>query len=169
MSLLQAYLSKSNTKRVLNRKPGEQGFSLIELVVVVAVLAILSAIAVPAYMGMQEQAADSAARANLKNAYKESAYQAARGLAKDGNAITSSNNPTYDFPQNDQYYTYSQVKAGTTTATTNGQCSSTVTTGTGTSQTITVSPNKAIATKSTGGWIAIDLDDGDRTEDTITW
>ena len=80
MSLLKAYLHSRNTQRVLNRKPGDKGFSLIELVVVVAVLAILAAIAVPAFLGMQEQAADAAARSNLKNAYKECAYQQARAL-----------------------------------------------------------------------------------------
>tara|TARA_B100000925_G_scaffold290644_1_gene276337 strand:- start:1654 stop:2160 length:507 start_codon:yes stop_codon:yes gene_type:complete len=168
MSLLQVYLSKSNTQRVLKLKPGEQGFSLIELVVVVAVLAILSAIAVPAYMGMQEQAADSAARANLKNAYKECAYQAARGIANGGGAITAQNPAKYDFPQNDQFYTYSQVRVGSTTATTNGECATTTTNNNVT----TTTPNNLIATKTSGtqtGSLAIDLDDGDRTATTISW
>ena len=111
MSLLQAYLQNPRTKRALTLKPGEKGFSLIELVVVVAVLAILSAIAVPAYLGMQEQAADAAARTNLKNAYKECAYQQARGIAADGNPISSTNPATYDFPQDDQFYTYTDSAA----------------------------------------------------------
>ena len=45
MSLLQSYLQNSRTQRVLKRKPGEEGFSLIELVVVIAVLAVLIVIA----------------------------------------------------------------------------------------------------------------------------
>ena len=116
MNILQAYLQNPRTQRALALKPGEKGFSLIELVVVVAVLAILSAIAVPAYLGMQEQAADAAARTNLKNAYKECAYQSARGIAADGNAITNNNPATFDFPQDDQFFAYSQ------TGNTNGNC-----------------------------------------------
>ena len=54
MSLLKAYLAKPSTQKALSLKPGEKGFSLIELVVVVAVLAILAAIAVPNFVGMNE-------------------------------------------------------------------------------------------------------------------
>ena len=96
MSLLQAYLQKPSTQRVLSRKPGEKGFSLIELVVVVAVLAILAAIAVPAFMGMQEQAANAAAQTNLKNAYKECAYKTAR----------AESSLTYSKLTNDAYFAY---------------------------------------------------------------
>ena len=46
MTQLQAYLATPKIQRVLKTRPGEEGFSLIELVVVVAVLAILSAIAI---------------------------------------------------------------------------------------------------------------------------
>ena len=99
MSLLQAYLQKPSTQRVLSRKPGDKGFSLIELVVVVAVLAILAAIAVPAFMGMQEQAANAAAQTNLKNAYKECAYKTAR-------AETSL---TYSKLTDDAYFAYTPV------------------------------------------------------------
>ena len=96
MSLLQAYLQKPSTQRILSRKPGEKGFSLIELVVVVAVLAILAAIAVPAFMGMGEQAANSAAVTNLKNAYKECAYQIARAQAS----------PVFTAMTDDAYFQY---------------------------------------------------------------
>jgi len=101
MSLLKAYLSKPSTQRVLNRKPGDKGFSLIELVVVVAVLAILAAIAVPAFMGMSESAADAAVDTNLKNAYKECSYQVARGKFNRGKSF-----PNYEMPGDDAYYTY---------------------------------------------------------------
>lgn len=71
MSLLQAYLRSPRTKRILNRKSTEAGFSLIELVVVIAVLAILSAVAIPAFVGVQANAQASAVKHGLVNGVKE--------------------------------------------------------------------------------------------------
>ena len=65
MSLLQAYLQNPRTRRVLNRKPGEKGFSLIELVVVIAVLAVLIVIALPNFQGVTDDAAASAGKKYL--------------------------------------------------------------------------------------------------------
>jgi type IV pilus assembly protein PilA len=46
---------------------GEDGFTLIELMVVVLIIAILMAIAIPTFLGAQNKAKDRAAQANLKN------------------------------------------------------------------------------------------------------
>jgi len=69
--LASAYLNSSKVKKVLSTKPGEEGFSLIELVVVIAVLAILSAVAIPAFQGVQANGKASAVKNALVNGVKE--------------------------------------------------------------------------------------------------
>ena len=60
MTILENYLKSKKVQKTLSTKPGEEGFSLIELVVVIAVLAILSAVAIPAFNGVQANARASA-------------------------------------------------------------------------------------------------------------
>ena len=81
MSLLQAYLRNPRTQRVLSRKPGEKGFSLIELVVVIAVLAVLIVIALPNFQGVTDDAAASAGKKWLVDAYTECTVARTRGQA----------------------------------------------------------------------------------------
>lgn len=96
MNALLIYASNPRVKQVLNRRPGDQGFSLIELVVVVAVLAVLAAIAIPAFNGVQEEGRKSAAKSAIATAAKEcvaSATQngssgAAHTALNDGNGLT---------------------------------------------------------------------------------
>ena len=77
MTSFHAYLNSSKTKEVLSRKPGEEGFSLIELVVVVAVLAILAAIAIPSFTAIQDNAAQAAAKNTVATIAKECAVRRA--------------------------------------------------------------------------------------------
>jgi len=79
MTLLQAYLSNPRTRLVLGKKPGQAGFSLIELVVVIAVLAVLTAIALPNFLGVSDDAASRAGQQATVTAFKECQVFKARG------------------------------------------------------------------------------------------
>ena len=71
MSLVEIFLKSKRVQKTLNTKPGEEGFSLIELVVVIAVLAILSAVAIPSFTNVQANARASAVQNGLVNGIKE--------------------------------------------------------------------------------------------------
>ncbi|ABX08758.1 pilus assembly FimT family protein [Prochlorococcus marinus] len=71
MNLLHEYLKNPRVRKVLSSKPGNKGFSLVELVVVIAVLAILSAVAIPNFISVQSKAQISAVKNGLVNGIKE--------------------------------------------------------------------------------------------------
>jgi type IV pilus assembly protein PilA len=58
----------SFTRSLIARRRDEEGFTLIELMVVVLIIAILIAIAIPTFLGARQRAQDRAAQSDLRNA-----------------------------------------------------------------------------------------------------
>jgi len=62
-------------------KPVRSGFTLIELIVVIAILAILSAILIPLISGYLEKSRNTKNETNCNALYKQSAYELLLGKA----------------------------------------------------------------------------------------
>jgi type IV pilus assembly protein PilA len=79
---------------------GEEGFTLIELMVVVLIIAILIAIAIPTFLGARQKAQDRAAQSNLRNALTaaKTAYVDSQDYAADfASSVYSSIEPSLNF------------------------------------------------------------------------
>jgi type IV pilus assembly protein PilA len=67
------HLRDTRAEELEGEGAGEAGFTLIELMVVLLIIAILLAIAIPTFLGVTSGANDRAAQSNLTNAMTESA------------------------------------------------------------------------------------------------
>ena len=104
----------------MNKKMNKKGFTIVELVIVIAVIAILAAVLIPTFSGVIEKANQSVAMQYAASLYKEAlALDLADGVADgkegtvaittvEGKTVTYTNDgTTISFSYNDGKYTSS--------------------------------------------------------------
>ena len=67
----------------MKRNKNKKGFTIVELVIVIGVIGILSAILIPTFVSLTSKANDAALKSNLANAYSMYAADAADGKVDD--------------------------------------------------------------------------------------
>lgn len=82
-------------KQSRKKRGGKDGFTLVELICVIAILAILMAVAVPSYQKLQDQSAQQVALANAKQEYTLGKAQHTLEEAQIAEKPSESN-PNYD-------------------------------------------------------------------------
>jgi prepilin-type N-terminal cleavage/methylation domain-containing protein len=92
-------LRESQSAELEGSGAAEAGFTLIELMVVLLIIAILLAIAIPTFLGVTSSANDRAAQSNLTNALTEATaqYQSSGQSYSGISALLSSSAPEYSW------------------------------------------------------------------------
>ena len=109
-------------------KRNKKGFTIVELVIVIGVIGILSAILIPTFVSLNEQAQNAQLQSNLHNAFSMYAADAADGKygdatesdvnleQKDQNKVYISDKATWG-AEGAKVYSYENGKWGTPTST----------------------------------------------------
>tara|TARA_Y100001933_G_scaffold223229_1_gene234667 strand:- start:18 stop:503 length:486 start_codon:yes stop_codon:yes gene_type:complete len=81
-------------RKYLNRN--QEGFTLVELIVVIVILLILGSISIPSFLNIIEKVEAQAAQLNLMNAFEECSTK----------ILFGEQNPTYSIPPNTSRFQY---------------------------------------------------------------
>lgn len=97
-------------------RTNKKGFTLAELLVVLAIVAILVAIAIPAFSVAQQNAQNAVYEANARSAHAEAMVNYMSGADKDTNADNDNDNTTFTAVFEGVTYNWTlDVAAGTAT------------------------------------------------------